>query len=244
MRVAQTALQKGFTLIELVMVIIILSALGIMTSSYIGTGVDIYTGISDRDKSLNSVRFVMERLRREASNALPNSAFATPDGQCLTFTPIIASAIYSDFPIFPISRISGAIATIPAGDYSFESGDKAVVYLLSADELTDTGKVKTLVAGTTNSSLMFADADGFALASPAKRVYIIRNNISYCFTGSELKRYVNGAAPVLMAENITGSFAVDDASLQRNSLVKATFNLDFDGQKVPVEQTLHINNVP
>ncbi|MFT6985092.1 MAG: MSHA biogenesis protein MshO [Psychromonas sp.] len=245
MAAAQTALQKGFTLIELVMVIIILSALGIMTSSYIGTGVDIYTDITQRDRSLNSVRFVMERLRREVSNALPNSAVVTSGGQCLTFTPIIATSLYgSDFPILPISKASGAIATIPAGDYSFESGDKAVVYLLSSDEITNTGKVKTLVAGTTNSRLMFVDADGFALASPAKRIYIIRNNISYYFSANQIFRGSQCDNGVLMAANITGSFAVEAATLQRNGLVQVTFNLDFDGQEVPVEQTIHINNVP
>ena len=69
--------QKGFTLIELVIVIIVLSAISIATSTYISTGVSIYTDISERDKELNSTRFVMERLRREVLNALPNSLKVT-----------------------------------------------------------------------------------------------------------------------------------------------------------------------
>lgn len=249
MRAVHSRLHKGFTLVELVIVIIILSALGIMTSSYIGTGVDIYTDITERDKSLSSVRFVMERLRREVANALPNSASISDSSDvlngCLTFRPIVASTLYaSDFPIEPISRVSGAIATIPVDDYTFENGDQAVIYLLSADEIINTGKVKTLVDDTTNSSLVFSDADGFVLASPAKRVYIIRDTISYCFIGSELKRQENSGDFVLMAEHISGSFSASDATLQRNALVKVTFNLDFDDVEVPIEQTLHISNVP
>ena len=49
--------KKGFTLIELVIVILIMSALGIMTTSYIRNSVDIYTNITTLDKSLGSVRF-------------------------------------------------------------------------------------------------------------------------------------------------------------------------------------------
>jgi len=254
------ALQKGFTLIELVMVIIILSALGIMTSSYIGTGVDIYTGISDRDKSLNSVRFVMERLRREASNALPNSAYVTDkkvlaDGTviycCLTFTPIETSTLYRDFPISPISPVSGSTGTIEpiTRDDLDLTETKAVVYLLTAAKGLSNSSIKEIKVINDKDTLTFDDSLGFPLGSPAKRVYFIKDDIRYCFNDAkELYRSVivnnTVATTALMAQGISGSFAVDDVSLQRNSLVKATFNLDFDGQKVPVEQTLHINNVP
>jgi len=246
----QTALQKGFTLIELVMVIIILSVLGIMTSSYIGTGVDIYTGITDRDKSLNSVRFVMERLRREVSNALPNSAYVSDSKDfagninvingCLTFTPIIASSIYgSDFPIAPINASSAIISPI-AMDITAPAN--AVVYQLSADAPISQ-EITNYSAG--QATLNFTNPATFPLSSPAKRVYITNDNISYFFTkNKQLRRGTNCIAGVLMAENITGSFLVSAASLQRNGLVKVTFNLDFDGQEVVVEQTLHINNVP
>ncbi|WP_019613162.1 prepilin-type N-terminal cleavage/methylation domain-containing protein [Psychromonas ossibalaenae] len=243
-----SVVQKGFTLIELVIVIIILSVLGIATSNYIVSGVDIYTDIAERDKSLNSVRFVMERLRREVSGALPNSAVVTAGGQCLTFTPIVASSIYAaDFPINPISSATGTIATIPVADYRFAEGDKAVVYLLTAIDLDSTKVAKPLTSDTTNSRLTFNDDAGFSLGSPAKRLYIIRDSVSYYFTGTnDLFRAENcdGKEKHLMGENMKGRFSASEASLQRNSLVKVSFTLDFDGQEVPVEQTLHISNVP
>jgi MSHA biogenesis protein MshO len=235
------ALLQGFTLVELIIVMIMLSVLGIMTSSYISTGVDLYSDIAERDKSLNSIRFVMERLRREVANALPNSASVT-DG-CLTFTPIVASSIYSDFPISPVYGASGTIS--PISDYSFTSGDQAVVYLLAAEELT--GSEKVLAISSINSdtdTLIFSGSISFPQGSPAKRVYIIRDRVSYCFSESNLYRSENSGSGVLMAENISGSFTTSEATLQRNALVQASFLLDFDGQEVPVEQTLHINNTP
>ncbi|MCP5078900.1 MAG: type II secretion system protein, partial [Psychromonas sp.] len=109
---------SGFTLIELVVVIIVLSAIGIATSSYISTGVSIYTDVSERDRELNSTRFVMERLRRDILNALPNSLSVSTDKQCLTFTPIIKSSLYGYyFPISPLTAVSATVATI--SDYSF-----------------------------------------------------------------------------------------------------------------------------
>ena len=238
-----SGLHKGFTLVELVTVMILLSVLGVMTTRYISTGVDIYNGIADRDKSLNSIRFVMERLRREVANALPNSAIVDPDKQCLTFTPIIASSIYGDFPINPVSDATGTISAI--SDYTFASGDRAVVYLLNANELNDTDKVNTISAiDDAKETLSFSGEVSFSLNSPAKRVYIIRSNTVYCFSGSRLYRNEDDRGNVLMAEDVIGSFAASSATLQRNALIQVSFILDFDGQEVPIEQTLHINNTP
>jgi MSHA biogenesis protein MshO len=247
MRAVQLILHKGFTLIELVIVIIILSVLGIATSSYIASGVDIYSDISARDKSLNSIRFVMERLRREVSSALPNSAYLDSNA-CLVFTPIVASSIYVDLPIIPISADSAVIS--PMHDYELTEGDQAVVYLLSSSELPSknefilgSDKVHQ-ITGLTGTEMSFNGDVSFALDSPAKRIYIIRDDTSYCFLSNNLYRRVNESENILMAENVSGSFQVMDATLQRNSLVRSVFQLNFDGQEVAFEEALHINNVP
>ena len=239
------ALQKGFTLVELVIVIVLLSVLGIMTSSYIGTGVDIYSDVAERDKELNSIRFVMERLRREVGNALPNSAVV--GGNCLTFTPIVASTVYGDdFPISSASATTGTIFPISEDI----SGAKATVYLLSESELTSEKVQQIADYSADQDTVTFVDNLGviknvsFPLGSPAKRVYFIRDNTTYCFSGTNLYRRVNSGSDVLMAEDISGSFTASSATLQRNGLVQVSFELTFDGQEVPIEQTLHIYNTP
>lgn len=249
-------ISKGFTLIELVIVIIILAAIGVATSSYIAAGVNIYSDVADRDKSINSLRFVIERMRREVANALPNSAVV--DGNCLTFTPIIASSLYgNDFPISPVSASSALIATIEKnsdGSNKVATGDRAVVYILERDDLSSVGhagKNKVISINSAQNSITFTntDANGVAsypLGSPAKRLYFIRDNndISYCFVNNQIKRTDSNATNVLMADNIRGSFTVEQATLQRNSLVQVKFLLDFDEQEAAFEETLHINNVP
>ncbi|WP_022940303.1 PulJ/GspJ family protein [Psychromonas hadalis] len=238
--------QQGFTLIELVIVIIVLAAISIATSSYIATGVSIYTDISERDKELNSTRFVMERLRRDILNALPNSFIVSNNNQCLTFTPIKESTIYGyDFPIAPLSKSSGTIATIE--NYTFSTGDKAVVYLLMESELSSTKA--HFIDNVTGEQITFIGAASFPLNSPSKRLYIINRSKSYYFNAADELRLADSctsssSSSSLMANNIKGSFEVAKPTLQRNGLAKVTFMLNFDGQDVPIEQTLHVNNVP
>ena len=236
----------GFTLIELVIVIIVLSAIGIATSSYIATGVGIYTDISERDSELSSTRFVMERLRRDILNALPNSLVVSDDTQCLTFTPIIKSSIYGyDFPIYPLNSTSASIATIE--DYSYENGDKAAVYVLSEAELSDsalnTGQVHE-ISSVSSEVITFKTTTSFSLSSPSNRLYIIRDTQQYCFSGNSIYLTIGDESPVLMANDIEGTFDVSQTTLQRNGLAKVRYTLDFGGQEVPIEQTLHVNNVP
>lgn len=243
--------KQGFTLVELVVVIIILAVIGIATTSYISTGVNIYTGISERDKELNSIRFAMERLRRDILNALPNSLIVTDANQCLTYTPIKASTVYDyDFPISPRSAITAGIATIE--DYTFVSGDgdpdyegdRAAIYVLYASDLAADNVHK--ISAVTDQTITFDSEVSFPLNSPSKRLYIIGKSKSYYFNSSNeliLADSCNADGSV-MADDITGEFTVSNATLQRNGLAKVTFYLDFDGQEVPIEQTLHINNVP
>lgn len=230
----------GFTLIELVIVIIVLSAIGIATSSYISTGVSIYSDISERDKGLNSTRFVMERLRRDLLNALPNSLIVSTDQQCLTFTPILYSSVYShDFPIAPLEASSATITSIT--NYSHAVGTKAVVYLLAANEPDKVHEVASIIG----EQITFSESVSFPLSSPSKRLYIINATQAYYFSVNQLilanECYVAGS---IMADNINGEFEIDEATLQRNGLAKVTFMLNFDGQEVPIEQTLHVTNVP
>ncbi|TEW56677.1 prepilin-type N-terminal cleavage/methylation domain-containing protein [Psychromonas sp. RZ22] len=245
-KLTHPSLTKGFTLIELVIVIIILAALGIATTTYIGKGLNIYNEISDRDKSLNSIRFAMERMRREASNALPNSVKV--ENGCLSFYPVKNSSLYLDLPVYPIEDNQAVINVMD--DYSYDAADKAVVYLLNASELfvsdaNGSSKVQSITGINTAMDTLSLSGDiSFPLSSPAKRLYIINERLQYCMIGDDLYRQKNQETGVLMAENISGTFEVINATLQRNSLVKVNFSLPLNDLEVAFEQTLHINNVP
>ncbi|MDG1750525.1 MAG: type II secretion system protein, partial [Thalassotalea sp.] len=62
---------KGFTLIELVTVIVILGVLAVGISSFLQFGTRIFSETSARDELISSARFSVERINREVRHALP-----------------------------------------------------------------------------------------------------------------------------------------------------------------------------
>ncbi|XOV79573.1 MAG: prepilin-type N-terminal cleavage/methylation domain-containing protein [Aestuariibacter sp.] len=97
---------RGFTLVELIVVIIILGIVSSGIFGFLSTGTQIYIDVTERDQILSESRFLVERLNREIRYALPNSVrvkeypeAATPENvitHCLEFTPIEWSAFYND----------------------------------------------------------------------------------------------------------------------------------------------------
>lgn len=94
---------KGFTLIELVVVIVLLGIMSVGVASFVNLSTQIYVNVAGRDELIASARFAVERLNREIRNALPNSVRVRKKNktQCIEFIPIKASTIYTDIPVSP-----------------------------------------------------------------------------------------------------------------------------------------------
>ena len=60
---------RGFTLIELVVVILLLGVMATFTSQFISTGTQLYADASAREQLMSDVRFGVERLNREVRDA-------------------------------------------------------------------------------------------------------------------------------------------------------------------------------
>ncbi len=140
---------QGFTLVELVLVIVLLGVMSLGISSFIKLSTQTYVNVSERDALMSSSRFVIERLSREIRNALPNSIRVKPGLsdpnyglQCIEFIPILATTNYIDLPVSP-EPARNTIEVIPFkaqnGDNDYEcSGsclDMVSVYPLSANDI-------------------------------------------------------------------------------------------------------------
>jgi len=199
---------SGFTLMELIIVIIILGVMSVGITGFIKLSTQTYVNVTERDELLANARFAVERLNREIRNAVPNSVRETSNSttKCLEFVPIIASTIYTDIPVAPEST-DDTITVIPfqlvdGTDYSCTGscGDTVMVYPLSSSDIyqsySDTsGKAFNIkeysdpAVVNTPATVELAEAVVFTEDSPTNRAYVFNSSVSFCLNGDTLKRY-------------------------------------------------------
>jgi len=257
--------QSGFTLIELVTVIVILGILAIGLSSFIKFGAEIFIGATDREKILSSARFSIERLNRELRVAVPNSARVLSNG-CLEFTPIAHSFVYIDIPVSPdpdSSTIELVPTRLPAdytdGDYDNYS---VVVYPLTSADIYVVGNdkvypISSVDFSTTPYQLTFSTTVSFAEDSTTQRIFIMEKPVMYCYENNdELVRYdidghnadgtISGQSNrALMAEDIISlSFNAGTATRQRNGTVETRFEFSRNNEVIRFNNEVQVPNVP
>ena len=200
------AKQKGFTLIELVSVIVILGIVATSITSFIRFGTQSYTDASDRDALISTARFTLERLNREVRDALPNSIRTINNGRCIEFTPIKQSVIYLDLPVAPEAAAVSVEVLMYDRQAYVASRDKAgyvAVYALNSDDIynkragvieafSSLGDPVSFDASLDKRdplTITFPNAVLFNTESPTKRLFFIGPAVSYCVENEQLLRY-------------------------------------------------------
>jgi MSHA biogenesis protein MshO len=165
----------GFTLIEMIIVIVITGILAGMVSIFIMPPINAYFASVRRAELTNAVDTTLRRLARDVRSAVPNSLREhTPT--CVEFAPIKSAGRYRieknlladdelDFvstdSTFDVLNITPANA--PA------AGDQVVIYNLGqdvADLYAVSNNRGTVAAGSTITSITLSSAKLFPLASP------------------------------------------------------------------------------
>lgn len=231
--------QTGFTLLELVLVIMILGILGVGISSFMRTSVLQYTGFVERTQLINESSFIVQRVNRELMHAVPNSIRIKGDNSvhCLEFVPNKWATIYTDIPLQPsVTNIVNVVTMHDINGNTFnptENIDFAIVYPLdSADVYDATRNKRQQITGCTddgaNTSCSTLDdtdnivqlevADSFAASSPASRLYIAEKSVSYCVRDNNMYRHESGISAtqtafttggVMIAQNVVNTLSTD-----------------------------------
>jgi len=259
---------RGFTLVEMVTVIVILGILAVGTTSFIRFGSQMYVETSEREQLISTGRFAVERLNREIRATLPNSIrIVDGDGnsyeagidleQCLEFTPVITSTLYIDIPIAP-ETATNTISVNPfnidsfAADMSDFLALDAAVYTLSTDNVyIDGDRVYAMssIDMLTNAAVWTITLDAaiqYASDSPTQRLYFVDTSVQYCLAGSRLTRK-KGTDSVLMAEDLVfadSSFTLSDASLFRNAITQVRLTFNKNSETVDFNNEVQVPNVP
>lgn len=189
---------KGFTLVEMVLVIIILGIVSVGVTSFVTYSTRIYSDTVGVTQVLSDSRFAMERITRELRGATPNSvrvssfpnehALNAPISQCIEFMPIEAATSYLDLPIYP-EKSPQAEVFIPSQTIQGKH-NKVLVYPITEQDIYQgyqgelTHHWFPLKANTTDNNkmlLQFESPVSFTEASPQQRLFIVKKPVSYCF---------------------------------------------------------------
>ncbi|MCP3128640.1 PilW family protein [Shewanella sp. KJ2020] len=225
---------RGFTLVEMVTVILILGILVVGVSSFIIFGTRIFVESSSVDQVLSQSRFAVERMTRELRSALPSSVRITSDSltyQCVEFVPIEASTTYLSMPIAPNATALTGTVILNTTDKIKENQYIWIYPLTDSDVYNSARQKRAQIKAITPSdtidnqvTLTFIASTRFAEASPRQRIYFASAPVSYCFQKAAasneliLQRYTgyqfNNSQPrpidmgtgVLMAQNMVNSF--------------------------------------
>lgn len=211
--------QGGFTLIELVIVIVISGALSIVVMQFLTTPIEVYVDQSRRARLVDQADGVMQRLAYDVRRAVPNSIRvgcggacvelmravtggryrALPPGDTLSFLPADADASFET--LGGLGDAGGIVASADPAACANGAASCLVVYntgfdgtdLWSGDNratITSVTAGTPAVIGFDNSAFAGGQA-AFPAQSPGQRFYVTDTAVSFLCDASQgtLRRY-------------------------------------------------------
>lgn len=262
-------LAKGFTLVELVMVIVLLGIVATISVQFVALSTRGAIDVGSRQQRALQGVVISEQITRELREAFPLSIRTTPSGNCLEWLPLEAGTAYTRLPSGSGTKISIApFIEEPPTDttrvivYGYGTSKKS---LYGNDEL---GPVSPTIKEFENSppaEITLSKSHGFRERSPQRRLFVVNRPISLCQSpsGRFLYRYSGyepatsqpnppNVTPEVLAANLNGSvdFKYVPATLRRAAVVQFTFTLrdpqgdEATAETTTVSQEVQIRNVP
>lgn len=237
--------QGGFTLVELIMVIVIIGVVGGMVAVFMKSPIDAYFDSARRAALTDVADTTMRRMARDIRKALPNTISTSADGTCLEFIPTRTGGRYRSEEIVAgdgTSLVFGTAETrfnmvgsnnaLPA-DQRIVIGDVIALSNFGFGEAdafvgTNTALVSGVTSGT-ETAISIAPAVTFvpALASPSFRFLVIPANekvVAYVCSANNLYR----VARTTLAHLCPVTVASTDPLLARN-VATAACSFQYSG---------------
>jgi len=257
--------QVGFTLVELVIVIILLGVIGTFSSRFIADNVVLYQTSVNQNERLNDARFVLNRMSKELDSAIAFSVTDVPAiaGQtCIQFVPFTAAGQYINTVAGQneIELIMDPITRDGSGAVTMFNGQRLSVLTTNSDEFYSSGDTLAVINNYTRVSGAVATvelATSLTLDSPVSRYFIAENKVQYCLAtiGGVTRLSRSQAAltdsvypvSVIMADNlIDSSMSLTAATQFSNAILDLNFGFVLrDGtNSINFEHQVVMTNVP
>lgn len=259
----RTYKHAGFTLIELVIVIVIGSILAIGSVAFISRSTAGFIDTGQRQQLAATAWIISQKFARDIRAALPNSVRLNADNSCIEFIPTVAASEYVQLPL-----ANNQLSAVQNSQFNASHIHRAVVYPINTATLYTLG-INAQISPLINSVSTISGIDTFTLASnfsftdtsPSQRVFFIEQPVIYCFTATFLQRdfsygfdnaigdsFSSASSETIASQliNGSGSFRYNNASLTRNAVVNMSFDLQFAGDDEihAINHEVQIRNVP
>ena len=248
--------EDGFTLIELIMVMVLLGIVGIMGAEFISKAFQGFADTDARTEIHEEGKLGLLRMERELYHAVPNAINVSGTNSDTIIFGIIDEkemqnvfGQYSEVNPTGTNTITDLAAGLPAGNFlsifntswgTFSGGSR--IYSVTST----TGNIMTL-----NSNI--------TVSSPYQRYYVVRNKaIQYQITGSTLYRRTADVdssglagfdAPQPVIKNISQSgalpyFDYTAGTGTNNGRLTIHFTISKNNESIAFQKEISIHNVP
>lgn len=266
--------QRGFTLVELIMVIVLMGVIGGMVAVFMKSPIDAYFDSARRAALTDVADTAVRRLARDIRKALPNSIrtpTTTPASQCLEF---ISTKTGGRYRTEDATAGDGTALNFTAADNSFnmlgsnnalpviqriKQDDVIAVYnlgIIGSDAYNQDNTSRVSAAPVDGAETQISiDSKLFPLASGGNRFHVIPKNetvVAYVCSGNKLYRTASTtfasacpASGAVLADKLSScTFVYNGSDLQRNALVQITLKFTDNGETVSLYHEVHVSNTP
>lgn len=250
--------QKGFSLIELIAVLVILGLLSSFGVSFIVKTTQSYQQTQAIAKLTMQARQALERMSRQLRSALPYSVRITNAGQCIEFMPIASGGFYLN-PVADVENGAAAQSSITVAPHQVDFGTAnymTIGAMSSAEIYGGSGLSIASVSSRNTTSVNLGSAKTWLRNSINKRFYLLNPPQAFCVDNNQLKFYENqslvaasintAAASSLLANDVSATtpFTLTMASDNRNTEILIRLTFTSGGQSLDFSQQVMIRNVP
>jgi len=265
--------RRGFTLVEMIVVIAITGILAAVVAVFIRRPVESYVDAARRAELTDIADTALRRITRDVRTALPNSIRVTTAGN-VTYLEYLQTSGGGRYRAETDSTGAGDILDFIAADTAFDvigtmpaiaAGNSIVVYNLSptgSSANAYSGDNRAAYSSNTATTITLAAATLFPYQSPGKRFQVVDHAVTYACDplpggAGVLRRYWNygivdpqptspGGSNALLASNITGcSFNYTTSGpTARTGILALNLQITGGGETVWLFQQAHISNVP
>ncbi|MGC2165885.1 MAG: prepilin-type N-terminal cleavage/methylation domain-containing protein [Gallionella sp.] len=262
----------GFTLVEMIMVIVITGIIGGMVAVFLKAPVQQYMDVARRADMTDIADTALRRLGRDLRLALPNSVRVNTSvvgGVTVYYLDFLATSGGGRYRIG--AGGSGDILDFSLADSSFEvlgtppscvAGDQVVVYNMGMSGLDAyAGDNRTACDSVAGQIVKITTPFQFRSSSPNARFQIVHEQVRYiCNPGTQsLTRYSWGGGsivpPAAVIPPVTGALLATHVSAcsviydpivvaQHAGLVTLNLSITEDDETVTVYNAVHVSNVP